>query len=115
MNTPVALVASSELDGVFAASHHATVVVVKHSITCGVSQAAWTEVLAASAARPNPAWYVVRIQDARPVSTALAGRTGVRHESPQVLILRDGLVTWHASHWDITTDAVVAAIDRAGS
>lgn len=112
MSTPTALLAASELDEVFARSHRETVVVVKHSVTCGISQAAWSEVLAAAAARPNLAWYVVRIQDARTVSNALATRTGIRHESPQVLILRDGRTTWHASHWDITAATVVAAIDE---
>lgn len=38
-------------------------------------------------------------------------RTGVRHESPQVLVLSDGRVRWHASHGRITAAAVLAAIE----
>ncbi len=39
----------------------------------------------------------------------VAVRTRVRHESPQVIVLRDGEVIWAADHRDIT----VADIEEA--
>ena len=42
---------------------------------------------------------LIVVQHARPVSNAVVERFGVRHESPQALLLRDGRVVWHASHW----------------
>ncbi len=33
----------------------------------------------------------------------VAVRTGVRHESPQVIVLRDGVAVWAADHQDIAT------------
>ena len=55
----------------------------------------------------------VALLDVRAVP-ALAGeverRTGVRHESPQIIVLRDGRPTWSASHYGVTARAVAAAV-----
>ncbi len=45
---------------------------------------------------------------------AVARRTGVRHESPQILVLVDGQVAWHASHGRITAVAVAEALAALG-
>ncbi len=39
----------------------------------------------------------------------VAARTGVRHELPQVIVLRDGVAVWAADHRDIA----VAEIEEA--
>ncbi len=52
---------------------------------------------------------LVVIQKSRDVSNEIAKRTGVRHESPQTLILRNGEVVWSASHFDITANGVESA------
>ena len=67
-------------------------------------------------------WEVARVGgeaallDVRAVP-ALAGeverRTGVRHESPQAIVLRDGRVAWSASHRGVTTAAIAQAIEGA--
>jgi bacillithiol system protein YtxJ len=43
------------------------------------------------------------------VSTKL----GVRHETPQALLIRDRQVVWAASHFRVTADAMLAAITAA--
>ena len=40
------------------------------------------------------------------LSRAVARLTGVRHESPQFFVLRDGKVQWSASHGRIRGDAI---------
>jgi bacillithiol system protein YtxJ len=60
----------------------------------------------------TPAW--VRVIEERPISLALAERAGVRHESPQALLIKNGKGVWHDSHWGITAAALkVAATGRA--
>ena len=54
---------------------------------------------------------LVIVQRARELSQEIARRTGVRHESPQALVVRNGEVVWNASHYDITADAVRAALE----
>src|SRR5918993_3634047 len=83
----------------------------KHSETCGMSLQAHEEVRDLVA---DPNWdvpvYLVSAQASRTVSNAIAARFGVRHASPQVLLVRDGAVQWHTSHLAITVNAVQAAV-----
>ena len=59
----------------------------KHSTRCPVSSAAWREVLAFRKAHPDAAVFVVHVVEQRELSNAIAARTGVRHESPQAIVL----------------------------
>ena len=49
----------------------------------------------------------------RPLSQLIAARSGVEHESPQVIIFRRGAPVWNASHHDITTDALARNLPAA--
>jgi bacillithiol system protein YtxJ len=84
----------------------------KHSLTCPISDAAhraFQEYLgAAPDERVEYAWLAV--QKARPVSGAVAERVGIRHESPQALLIHEGKAVWHASHWDITAQSLSQAV-----
>jgi bacillithiol system protein YtxJ len=53
---------------------------------------------------------LVVVQSARELSRRVAEQTGVRHESPQAIILRNGQAVWTASHFDITAEAVAQAV-----
>lgn len=87
----------------------APVLVFKHSRTCPVSHAAHAELQAFRRAHAAVPVRVVVVQDERPLSAALAAVTGVRHESPQALLLHRGAVRWHASHGAITAARLAAA------
>ena len=56
---------------------------------------------------------MVTVQTHRDVSNAVATRLGVRHETPQALLVRDGQVIWTASHFRVTAQAVAAALAAA--
>jgi bacillithiol system protein YtxJ len=53
---------------------------------------------------------MVVVQTARPLSTWIATRLGHVHQSPQLFLVREGRVLWHASHWGITAAAMAAAL-----
>jgi bacillithiol system protein YtxJ len=53
---------------------------------------------------------LIEVQRARALSSEIATRLGVAHESPQVIVLRNGQVIWSASHFDITANAVAEAV-----
>lgn len=55
----------------------------------------------------------VRVIEERPVSLALAERVGVRHESPQAMLIKEGRGVWSASHRGITAAALQAAVNEA--
>jgi bacillithiol system protein YtxJ len=88
---------SEDLERLFAESTDHPVVVLKHSVTCPIS----TDVHAEVAALDGPVGLIV-VQTARAVSDELAERTGIRHESPQAMVIREGRAVYHASHYDVT-------------
>jgi len=103
------LTAPEEIDELIERSRKAPVWIFKHSLTCGTSAAAWSQYQSFVAGRPadDPATYAaIEIQRARPVSNALAEKSGIRHESPQALLFRDGRVAFHASHWKIKKETL---------
>lgn len=85
-------------------------IVYKHSTMCGLSDIAHGEVKDFLARHPGREVHLVRVIEERPVSDHIASSTGVRHESPQLLILRNGKVVWHASHRGVTTDAIATRL-----
>lgn len=56
----------------------------------------------------------VVVQEAKDVSQAVANQTGVRHESPQILLIRDGQCVWNTSHRNITMEKLID-ITKPGS
>ncbi|HEU4394369.1 MAG TPA: bacillithiol system redox-active protein YtxJ [Planctomycetota bacterium] len=81
----------------------------KHSRTCPISGAARTEFDAFLAAHPGEPAALVVVQDHRPVSDHAARVLGVKHETPQAFLVRDGKPVWHASHGGITQDSLEEA------
>ena len=85
----------------------------KHSLTCGTSAYAHQEVEAFLSVPSLPLdARVVHVQTARAVAGAIADRFGIRHESPQALLVWNGRVVWHASHYRITRHELTAALER---
>jgi bacillithiol system protein YtxJ len=81
----------------------------KHSTTCPISAAAFAQYRRFAEAHPDVATGWIDVIDDRPLARAVAERTGVRHESPQALLLDGGEVRWDASHGAIT----VASLEQA--
>lgn len=82
--------------------------VFKHSTRCPVSTAAHREVAGFRQKHPEAPVYVVHVVEQRDLSKAVAERTGVRHESPQAIVLASGAVAWSDSHEGVTADALEA-------
>lgn len=101
----------SELDGLLNGENRQPVWIFKHSLTCPISAAAWMEFQSFAGGQPEDGavYVLIEVQRARQVSNEVASRTGVRHQSPQAILLRGGAVAWHASHWSIDT----ASLQRA--
>lgn len=49
---------------------------------------------------------VIRVVEARAASNQVAQRTGIRHESPQVIVFKDGQPVFDLDNWDITPEAL---------
>jgi bacillithiol system protein YtxJ len=89
-------------------SHEKPVLVFKHSTSCSVSAGAyeeWTRWHEGSKGE-GVETAIVRVIEERPVSNAIAEELGVKHASPQAILVRGGQAVWNASHWNITESAL---------
>jgi bacillithiol system protein YtxJ len=92
---------AAELDALIEKSNERSVILFKHSTTCPISAGVYQEISNADADI-----NLIVVQHARDVSAAIAEKTGIRHESPQAIVLKNGKVVYHASHYDVTADEV---------
>jgi len=100
-----------DLDALLARTTDRPLFLYKHSLACGTSAYALDELTEHLHAGPAGADYaMVAVQTHRDVSNEIARRLGVRHETPQVILVRDGHAVWSASHFRVTADAVQRAL-----
>lgn len=83
------------------------VVIFKHSNTCGVSSRAYRELTSFS----GPVGLVI-VQKARDVSDQIERSTGVAHETPQVLVVRDNELVFTASHFQVKAETLEEELRR---
>ena len=106
------LTSVDDLKKVIAESREHAVIIFKHSTACPISARAARRVHDYVEAAPEnaPPFYLVKVIESRPVSNAIASELGVEHQSPQILLLRNGKALWHTSHSNIRPEAIDAAI-----
>ena len=108
-----------QLDHLLSESHTRPLLLFKHSFSCGVSAEALDELIdhlnadIVAAGVPDPRYAIVTVQTHRDVSNAVSTKLGVRHETPQALLIRDGRVIWSASHFRVTAEAMKKALTSA--
>lgn len=103
----ISLTDTDALNQLLAQSHDAPVILFKHSTTCPISAAAYEQMT-----RTLSPVSLVIVQRARDLSRQIETQTGVRHESPQAIILSKGQAVWSASHWNVTAEAVDSAMSK---
>src|SRR5438105_1435194 len=101
---------SEDLDQLLQTSKSRPILIFKHSTHCSVSDAAYDEFLRFTASAEDVPCGVVLVVENRALSNIVASQLGVRHESPQAIVVENGRQTWTASHWSITTDALNKAL-----
>ena len=94
------------LENLISDSTQKPVIVFKHSTACSISSRAYREM-----EKLEGQVNILEVQSAREVSRELANRTGIRHETPQVIVLRDGKAVWNASHFDVKAADVMKAVE----
>ena len=105
-----------QLDLLLSESHTRPLLLFKHSFSCGVSAEALDELIdhlnadIVAAGVQDPRYAIVTVQTHRDVSNAVSTKLGVRHETPQALLIRDGRVIWSASHFRVTAEAMKKAL-----
>jgi bacillithiol system protein YtxJ len=86
-------------------------VLFKHSTACPVSWAAHSQINRYRAKHPDVPIHMVPVIQERAASQKIAEMTGIRHESPQVIVVRRGAVTGAVSHGGITEARLAALVE----
>ncbi|MFN8064007.1 MAG: bacillithiol system redox-active protein YtxJ [Vicinamibacterales bacterium] len=109
-HTFIPLETQEQFDALLGDSVTRPVVIFKHSPACGTSGMAYDDLMDLFADANAPEIHLLNVLAHRSLSQAIATRLGVRHESPQVLVLKDGRAAWHGSHFRVTADALRKAV-----
>ena len=94
---------SEQIIALAQASHTQPVLIFKHSTTCSISAAAKGKIdrqWADSGLADVPIYYLDLLRF-RPLSAQIAEQFGIRHESPQLLLIQAGECRYDASHMGI--------------
>lgn len=79
----------------------------KHSNICATSLFALKHVQQViNDLKGRAVFCFIEVRKNREISNLVSEKTGVKHESPQVLIFSGGNVLWNASHGEVRTSAI---------
>jgi bacillithiol system protein YtxJ len=98
-------------DHVWNQSKKEPVFLMKHSSTCPISAAGYRVFARFETDIPK---YILIVQRSRRLSNEVGSILGIRHESPQLFLLKDGEAVWHASHYRISQSNIKSAIEANG-
>ena len=87
------LTSFEQLDQINEASFTAPQLLYKHSTTCGLCDIMWEEIV-----QSDFTINYLDLHQFRPISNEIESKYNVQHESPQILLIRDGKCVYNASH-----------------
>jgi len=94
------------LDSIIEQSSNKTIGIFKHSTRCSISSMAKSRI-ESNFSDQSPSLYLLDLITYRSVSNEIAERFGIRHESPQIILIRNGKAIYNASHGRINmTDTI---------
>ena len=99
-----------DLEELIERSKSSPILIFKHSTQCSISDAAYEELQKFMKNAEDVPCGIVLVLENRVLSNAVASELGIRHESPQAIVIQDGRQKWTASHWSITAEALHKAL-----
>lgn len=97
----------ADLQSAIQESFERPVVIFKHSTRCGISAHKFYDMEMDWKSTPEEiAFYYLDLLAYRPISNLVAEQLGVMHQSPQIVILKEGKAIANASHAYATYDFV---------
>lgn len=98
----------SDISNIETASHSRTQIIFKHSTRCSISQMAFNRInKVLKEVKSKAEVHYLDLLRHRDVSDAIAKHWDIPHESPQLLIIKNGKLTYHASHSGIQPDETI--------
>lgn len=91
------------------------IILFKHSTKCPISARAFLEYQSFLESQEGDIeCYMVKVIEDRPISNEIEAMTKVKHESPQILLVKNKEVLWHRSHSNITKASIQETLQKVG-
>jgi len=94
----------AKLDDIIEDSYNSPQIIFKHSTTCPISGMAKRRLEGGWDIDLSP--YYLDLLSFRSVSNAIADKLDVQHQSPQVILIKDGKAVYDESHLDISASTL---------
>jgi len=105
------ITSSLQLKQIIDESDQRQVIIFKHSTTCPTSHRAWVEVQNfIKVSLDDVLVGMIKVLESRPISNQVTEELGIKHQSPQVLLVSKRQVLWHASHQEVTQVNLMKAL-----
>lgn len=102
----------TQLDELIQSSYEQPVLLFKHSTRCSISSMVKRRIENEWSIESDKITTVyLDLLQHRNISTAIAEKTGVKHQSPQAILLRNGTVVYHASHTAISVNDIKKLVE----
>ncbi len=102
----IPLTSEAQLETISEASKNKPQVIFKHSTTCSISGMALSR-MNRSEFPETIDFYLLDLKQYRNISNQIAAQFHVHHESPQVLLIKQGECVYDESHYGINMDELV--------
>ncbi|RYJ51908.1 bacillithiol system redox-active protein YtxJ [Flavobacterium petrolei] len=93
-----------QLNEIIAASNEKPVAIFKHSTRCSVSRMALKQFENEFNSSDKVTPYFLDLIAHRDISNEIANRFGVTHQSPQLILIKEGKAIYNVSHSDIDAE-----------
>jgi bacillithiol system protein YtxJ len=98
-----------QLDEILTRSHQYPQVIFKHSTRCSISSMVLHR-LERDEVPTGADFYFLDLLKYRPISSAIAERFQVHHESPQIIVIKNGEVVYDESHMSIQMQEIASQV-----
>ncbi len=99
-----------ELQAIIADSSEKPAFIFKHSTRCGISVGAKSRLEGWDIDAEKVDFYYLDLLAHRPVSNLIAEQLGVVHQSPQIILVKEGKAVWSTTHHSISAEALQGAL-----
>ncbi len=93
-----------QLNEIIATSNEKPVAIFKHSTRCSVSRMALKQFENEFNSSDKVTPYFLDLIEHRDISNEIASRFGVTHQSPQLILIKEGKAVYNVSHSDIDAE-----------
>jgi bacillithiol system protein YtxJ len=99
-----------QLNEIVSLSEEKPVIIFKHSTTCSISRMVFKTFENEYNQNNNQEIYYLDLLNHRDISNEIASKFAVTHQSPQILVIKNGVSVYNASHENIHADDLIKFI-----